>query len=113
MNIDREQTDLLQQLGDELKLQAWLAGAELRHPSLQSHSARQEVDALVRLRDEIRVQLALGKLEARDGFEQLEQRWHALKRAAGLTSAELEETLHDLLREIRDGYQKLTQHNVK
>jgi hypothetical protein len=94
-------------VGDELKLQAWLASAELRHPSLQRSETRQEVDALVRLRDELRVQLALGKLEAREEFETLEQRWRSLQQAAERTTGELEEAVHDLLREIRDGYHRL------
>lgn len=104
---ERNETSMLRQLGDELSLQAWLAGAELRHPSLNEPGVRNEVDMLVRLRDELRLQLHLGKLEAADEFEKLEQRWVRIKSMAAAAADEAEESLHDLLRDIRDGYQRM------
>ena len=92
---------------DELELQAWLARAEFRNPSLHDPTTRTEVNALASLRDELRVQLALGKLDARDEFEAMEKKWQALKSAADRTTHDVGETLHDLLRDIRDGYGKL------
>jgi hypothetical protein len=92
---------------DELELQAWLGRAEFRNPSLHDPKTRGEVDALARMRDELRVQLALGKLEARKEWEQLEQRWAKVKDIAGRTAADVEESVHDLLKQIRDGYQQL------
>lgn len=91
---------------DELELQAWLARAEFRDPSLHDPAVRAEVDALARTRDELRVQLALGKLEARERFEQLESRWVALKGAADRAAHDAGESLHDALRDIRDGYRR-------
>jgi hypothetical protein len=104
---DRGDVHLLQQLGDELELQAWLAGAELRNPSLRHEQTRGEVDALVRVRDELRVQLHLGRLSASDEFAKLEDRWRSLKAVAARTADDAEEKLHDLLTQIRDGYRKL------
>jgi hypothetical protein len=105
---DRGKTDILKEIGDELRLQAWLAQAELRNPSLAHEGAREEVNMLARLRDELRVQLHLGKLEARDEFGRIEQRWARLKQLANETADQAGETVHDVLRDIRDGYNKLT-----
>ena len=101
-------TDLLERLGDELKLQAWLARAEFRNPSLTEPGTREEVDALAHLRDELRLQLHLGRLEAREEFGRLEQRWQRFKEVAQATMEDAEESLHDVLRDIRDGYHHLT-----
>jgi hypothetical protein len=92
---------------DDLELQAWLARAEFRNPSLHDPDTQAEVGALARMRDELRLQLALGKLEARDEWDQLEQRWTRVKAVANETAQQVGETVHDLLRDIRDGYQKL------
>ncbi len=104
---EHSETSVLKQLGDELQLQAWLAGAELRNPSLAQPGVRDEVDLLARLRDELRVQIHLGKLEATEEFEQLEHRWVRIKSMATAAADEAGESLHDLLRDIRDGYQRL------
>lgn len=90
------------QMADELKLQAWLASAELRHPSLGKHDAKEEVSVLAKMRDEIRVQASLGKLEARDELEELDKRWRHFKHAAERTADEVAEDLHDVLKDIRD-----------
>jgi hypothetical protein len=105
----REGTDMLEQLGDELKLQAWLAGAELRHPSLADPSLREEVDGLARLRDELRLQLHLGKLEARDEFEHLEGRWRRIMQGAAETASDAAHSIRDLVHEIREGYRRMRQ----
>jgi len=97
----------LRQLKDELGLQAWLAGAELRHPSLAHEDTRNEVDALVRIRDELRLQLHLGKLEAKDEFERIEGQWRKVKAAASKVADDAEEGLQGLLGQIRAGYRKL------
>lgn len=104
---DDKQVSVLSSLSDELKLQAWLAGAEIRHPSVRQADTRKEVDALARLRDELRVQLHLGHLDAREEFEQLEDRWRVFKRLAARSVDEAEESVHDLLQQIRDGYARL------
>lgn len=103
-----EETNVLDQLVDELKLQAWLARAEFRNPSLKHEHTREEIDALARIRDELRVQLHLGRLEATDEFHALEDRWRKLQHLAARTADDLGEGLHDVLRDIRDGYRRLT-----
>ena len=101
------EVDLLKQLGDELGLQAWLAGAELRNPSLHRAETRNEVEALLCVRDELRVQLHLGKLEAVEEFARVEARWQRLKSVAARAADDAEEKLHDVLGQIRDGYRAL------
>jgi hypothetical protein len=107
MAQDREGTDMLEQLGDELKLQAWLAAREIAKPSLNDTSTRTEVDALARLRDELRLQLHLGKLEAKDEFHRLEERWRGLMAAAVESASDAAGRVRGLLGEIRDGYRAL------
>lgn len=106
--MTRREVDWVHQFADELGLQAWLAGAELRHPSLRHEETRNEVSALVRLRDELRVQAHLGRLEAEDEFLRLEERWRKVKVVAARAAGDAEESLEDLLRQIRDGYRQLT-----
>ncbi len=107
MTKKHEGDDLLAQLGDELRLQAWLGGAEFRNPSLAEPAVREQVDVLVRVRDELRLQLHLGKLEAKDEFHRLEDRWQHVKLAAAETAAGAGQSLRDLLQEIREGYRGL------
>ena len=97
----------VERAADELKLQAWLAAAEFRNPSMSDPAVRQEVGALASLRDELAVQVHLGKLEAQDEWAKLEERWQKVKQVASATTSEVQETMHDLLAQIRDGYQKL------
>ena len=101
---EEERTHLLRTLVDELQLQAWLRDAEARNPS-------KNIDAiapLAQLRDELRLQLHLGRLEARDEFERLEQTWREVKHRVSRMADEAEEELHDLLRTIHDGYRRLS-----
>jgi hypothetical protein len=111
MSDDRQEHSVLGELTDELRLQAWLARREYQDPSL-SDEEHAEASALARMRDEIRVQMHLGKLEAQDEFDRVEARWRALMKrdvepAANTMAENLEAAAHDLLREIRDQYQKL------
>jgi hypothetical protein len=103
----RAPVDMLHQLGDELGLQAWLAGAEIRNPSLKQEGVRQELDALARLRDELRVQLHLGRLEGAEEFERLEGQWWKIKSAATRAVDDLGEGLRETLADIREGYRRL------
>ena len=99
----------LERMVDELELQAWLARAEFRNPSLQRSEVVGEVSALAQVRDELRLQLALGKLEARDEWEVAERKWADVKRLAAATADDAGETMHDLLGRIREGYRELRQ----
>ena len=104
---DQNATRILSQLVDELKLHAWLASAEVRNPSAKHPETRNEIDALVRVRDELRVQMHLGKLEAREEFERIEGRWQKLKQAASRGAEDLEDSFVDVLGQIRDAYAAL------
>lgn len=73
-----------------------------------------ELDSLKRLRDELRVQLQLGKQEARDAWERTEKSWHSLEgrlNRVGRQSKEslegVEEAAKLLMQEIREGYRRI------
>lgn len=75
---------------------------------------REEMDGLRQLRDELRVQMELGKAEARDRWDKLEDRWHHLEAKARQLREASRDDLEDvgqaarlLLDEIRAGYQHL------
>lgn len=103
---DTESTSILRRLTDELKLQAWLANAELKHPSLKHESARKEVDMLAQARDELRVQIHLGRLEAAEEWDRLEARWGVVKQLS-VAADDLGEVLSDVIADIREGYNTL------
>lgn len=89
-------------LTDELKLQAWLARAEIKNPSVHK-----EVSALAQLRDQLRVQAHLGKLEAREELEKLEPTWLKVKGHLDHAAEEVGGELKELLKDIRKGYERL------
>ena len=73
-----------------------------------------ELDGLRQLRDEVRVQLHLGKAEAREAWDEIEKRWHqlegklqAVREGSREDLGEIRETARRLAREIRDGYRHL------
>jgi len=103
----RESTSVLGQAVDEIRVQAWLAAAEFRNPSMHEKETREEVDFLAQLRDKLRVQIHLGKLDATDEWHKAENAWRRLVGKAAHGVHEVEEGLHDLLRDIRDGYQRI------
>ena len=92
---------------DHLRLQAWLAGAEIRNPSVHK-----EVTALAQWRDDLRVQAWLGRAEVRQEWERLEAHWVALKpRLEQKLEAAVDvgsDEAKRLLKEIREGYHRLT-----
>lgn len=76
-----------------------------------SEKFSEEVEDLRRVRDELRVQLHLGREEARERWEALEKRWHHLEsrlkvvREGSRESAEdVREAARMLVDEIRRGY---------
>ena len=84
--------------------------------SIRQFSARfrDELAVLRRVRDELRVQVHLGKADAQDRWRELEQKWHALEQKATTIGREAREPLHevreaaeDLADELRRGYRKL------
>lgn len=75
---------------------------------------KDEVNRLRRLRDELRVQLALGEAEVRDRWEAMEKRWHELEgrmkvlREASREEAEdIRSAARLLVDEIQEGYEHL------
>jgi CBS domain-containing protein len=99
---------------------AWLGGdpvAEGPDDGLLSdlgERIEREVEGLRRVRDELRVQMHLGRAEARDLFEGLEQRWHELEtrleRVAGEARRPMQEAggaVRRLIDELKDGYRKI------
>ena len=107
---DRTEDSALGELVDELQVQAWLARRELQEPSVGPSHEKARV--LARMRDELRVQLHLGTLEATDRFHEIEAHWAKLVRqdldpAMKTLGDGIENAVHDLLEQIRDGYQGL------
>ena len=90
---------------DELRLQAWLAKAEWKNPSL-----RDDVSSLAQLRDELKVQTALGKKEMKREWARLERRWARVLHVLNVTGGDLREDLDEALADIRHGYQRLRGH---
>ncbi len=73
-----------------------------------------EANELRAIRDEIEVQMHLGKLDARDRWNDLEKHWeHAERRLEQLGDAgreaadDITEATRMVLNEIRSGYEKL------
>lgn len=109
---ERKMTDVLGELVDEIRVQAWLAGKELRTPSAPQDPHLEEASVLARMRDEIRVQLHLGQLELNDEWTHIEERWRTLvardvEPAAEALATGFDEVARGILKEIRDGYDAL------
>lgn len=75
---------------------------------------KEEVNRLRQIRDELRVQLALGEAEVRDRWEAMEKRWHELEgrmkvlREASREEAEdIRSAARLLVEEIQEGYENL------
>ena len=80
----------------------------------EPHRITEDVEGLRQLRDELRVQLHLGKAEARERFEKVEKTWQHLEARLNLIREESSEDLSQireaaglLVSEIRDGYRHL------
>jgi predicted nucleic acid-binding Zn-ribbon protein len=74
----------------------------------------EELDDLKRIRDEIRVQIKLGKAEAKDLWDRSEEKIEELESKVKGISGQAEQPLQDmrdaaqlLLDEIRDGYKRI------
>ncbi len=72
------------------------------------------LDKLAQRRDELRVQLHLARAEARDEWDQLEDKWHHLHRTLEPVEEASVETLRELaaaarllMEEIGDGYGRI------
>lgn len=101
---ERKEERVGAQIVDELKLQAWLARAELENPSVgEVHG---EATVLAQLRDELRLQAHLGKMELEDSFEESEESWREFMRQADRRANDTADKLKGLLGRIRERYSK-------
>ncbi len=73
-----------------------------------------ELEGLREMRDELKLQLHLGKADARDAFERVEKRWQHLEAKLKVIReeskgdiAQIGEAAKLLTEEIRDGYRHL------
>ncbi len=73
-----------------------------------------EVETLKQVRDELRVQMHLGKAEAKELWERMEQRWHDIEAKLDLAEKQAQEPLENgraaarlMLDEIREGYRRI------
>jgi CBS domain-containing protein len=85
-------------------------------PSIRQFSARfrDELAALRRTRDELRVQVHLAKADAQDQWHELEKQWRSLERHAASIAHEAQEPMDearevaaDLAEELRRGYRRI------
>ena len=111
--MSEDQTESpLSKITDELRVQAWLANREFTHPSLHHPDTLETVSALARTRDELRLQLHLGRMEAQEDWHRLEDRWrHLIQEVGPMTETvaeSVESGLHSVLKELREGYARLT-----
>lgn len=105
--MERKETRPIEMAADELKLQAWLAKAELTNPSSKHAQHSESISVLAMLRDELRLQIALGKLEARDEWHEHEGRWRRVMAIASETAHDVGDDLGQVLDDIRRGYARL------
>lgn len=94
-------------IADALRLQAWLAKAEQREPSVHMKEILGEARVLATLRDELRLQGHLAAMDAGSELHHLEGKWQEVKRLGEQVAAEATQDLRGLLAEIREGYAKL------
>lgn len=81
------------------------------------HRIEAEVRELRGLRDEVRLRVHLGKMEAREAFEQAEKRWEHLEAKLALIATESKHAAGEvgdaarlLIEEIRAGYDQVRRH---
>ena len=98
---------------DEIPIEAEEGGEGTSWADLGEKLA-DEFEALRRVRDELRVQVHLGKAEAQDVWEKMERKFDEVEAKVKLVSRVAEQPVHDvgeaaraLLREIRDGYRRI------
>jgi hypothetical protein len=76
-----------------------------------SERVTEELDQLRRLRDELRVQLHLGKSEIKQEWDRLEKRWveveGRMKQSGEGRAQEIGESIKELLHDIRQSYDHL------
>lgn len=91
-------------IADELRLQAWLARAEFENPSVREPATYERLSLLAMARDELRLQLHLGKLEYTDEWKALEARWGELKVLADHTAHDVEGRIEATVDALERGY---------
>lgn len=106
------ETDLVQAILEEEGEEGEMVDVESKEQKRGRFEA--ELKDLRRVRDELRVQVHLGKAEAEELWEKLEKRFHHAEAEVKKLAQRAEEPLHDvaeaaelLLEEIRNGYRRL------
>jgi uncharacterized coiled-coil DUF342 family protein len=79
-----------------------------------AESIQQEIVALARVRDELRLQMHLARAEAREVFDHLETRWPEIEARADELKANTSSSAHEvaeaargLAQELRAGYEEV------
>lgn len=87
---------------------------DVETPEQKKGRFEDELRELRRVRDELKVQVHLGRAEAKEQWEKLEKRFHRAEAEVKKLAQRAEEPLHDvaeaaelLLEEIRNGYRRL------
>lgn len=79
-----------------------------------TENLQHQLNELARARDELKLQVTLGRAELRDQWERLEEHWMQLQAKAKLVEDASTQTMTDLgdltnllASELRDGYQRI------
>jgi hypothetical protein len=90
---------------------------EGRRMSTLPERLREDVEKLRQRRDELRVQIDLGKTEAADAWHDVEDRWQGLELKLRVLAGESKDSAEDvaaaaklLIDEIREGFAKVAHH---
>jgi predicted nuclease with TOPRIM domain len=93
-----------------------LSGEERRMSTLLER-VHDDVEKLRQRRDELRVQIDLGKMEAADAWHEVEERWQRLEGKLGVLAGESKDAAEDvgkaasqLVEEIREGLARVARH---
>jgi hypothetical protein len=73
------------------------------------HDIHKFIDDLKRTRDELKLQIHLGSMEAQAEWAELEKRWHAFSAKAELdrSAGELSSAVHRLGSDLKESYVRL------
>ena len=83
-------------------------------PNNLKETLQRDLDLLAQTRDELLVQLSLGKAEARDDWKALEERWGRVQGEIQRTATDSEQTVKELgesvrhlLDDLKGGYERI------
>jgi len=83
-------------------------------PNNLKETLQRDLDLLAQTRDELLLQLSLGKAEARDDWKALEERWGRVQSEIQRTASDSEQTVKEmgesvrnLLDDLKGGYERI------